>query len=512
MATYKSPGVYIEEISAFPNSVVEVATSVPAFIGYTAFAQRGATDLTGIPTRISSMMEFEALFGVGPDTRFDISADLMDPQLTAALETQFLLHRSMRLFFANGGGPCWTVSVGGYGDGEHPTEKAAADFTGNVLEALKKEPEPAMLVAPDAVLLPISDWQDVMNQYLSHCAEMQSRVVIIDVYDGFKARTMGDDDVISGEKTGLRTLITGDELSYGVAYYPWVNTSIVEPGEITFLALTEAARAKLAKDIAAKLKAAIPAETPDAKRAEIEQAQTKLTTALGMDDKAAAGADFQDIRRTHDALMAASPDYKQVMTRLLERINVLPPAAGMAGVYARTDSQSGVFKAPANTGMMSVVSPTVAISDVEQEDLNVPLDGKAVNAIRSFPGRGVLIWGARTLDGNSQDWRYINVRRTMIMLEQSIIAAAEAYVFAPNDASTWITVKSMIENFLSNQWKAGALAGARPQDAYDVSVGLGSTMTGDDILDGHMRVTVRVAVVRPAEFIVITFQQKMQTS
>jgi len=512
VATYKSPGVYIEEISAFPNSVVEVATAVPAFIGYTAFAKSAGADLTGVPTRISSMMEFEALFGVGPDTRFDISADLMDPQLTARQETQFLLHRSMRLFFDNGGGACWIVSVGGYGDAEHPTEKAAEHFTGDVLTKLKKEPEPTMLVAPDAVLLPISDWQDVMNQYLSHCAEMQSRVVIIDVYDGYKARSFDEDDVISGEKAGLRNLITGDKPSYGVAYYPWVNTSIVEPGEITFLALTEAARAKLAKDIATKLKAAIPAETPDAKRAEIEQAQTKLTTALGMDDKAAAGADFQDIRRTHDALMAASPDYKQVMTRLLERINVLPPAAGMAGVYARTDSQSGVFKAPANTGMMSVVSPTVAISDVEQEDLNVPLDGKAVNAIRSFPGRGVLIWGARTLDGNSQDWRYINVRRTMIMLEQSIATAAQSYVFAANDSGTWVTVRAMIEDFLNNQWKAGALAGATPQEAFQVDVGLGSTMTGEDILDGYMRISVKVAIVHPAEFIVITFQQKMQTS
>lgn len=512
MATYKTPGVYIEEVSAFPSSVVEVATSVPAFIGYTAFAQRGGADLTGVPTRICSMIEFETLFGAGPDTRFDISADLTDPQLTARPETQFLLHRSMRLFFANGGGPCWIISVGGYGDEDHPTIKQAADFTGDVLEALKQEAEPTMLVAPDAVLAPIADWREVMNNYLSHCAEMQSRVVIIDVYDGFKARTMGDDDVISGEKTGLRTLITGNELSYGVAYYPWVNTTITDPAEVTFLNLTEAARSALSKNIAAKLKASIPAETPDAKRAEIEQAQAKLTSALGVGDKAAAGADLQDIRRDHNALMAASPDYNQVMTRLLERINILPPAAGMAGVYARTDTQSGVFKAPANAVIMSVISPTVSISNVEQEDLNIPLDGKAVNAIRSFPGRGVLIWGARTLDGASQDWRYINVRRTMIMLEQSIKAAAEAYVFAPNDATTWISVKSMIENFLNNQWKTGALAGGRPEDAYDVSVGLGSTMTGNDILDGYMRVTVRVAIVRPAEFIVITFQQKMQTS
>jgi phage tail sheath protein FI len=142
----------------------------------------------------------------------------------------------------------------------------------------------------------------------------------------------------------------------------------------------------------------------------------------------------------------------------------------------------------------------------------MPLNGKAINAIRSFIGEGVIVWGARTLDGNSQDWRYINVRRTLIMLEQSVKAAAKAYVFEPNDAGTWTTVKSMIENFLYQQWKSGALVGTKPTDAYSVHVGLGDTMTGDDILNGIMRITVLVAVSRPAEFIEITFQQQMQKS
>jgi len=116
------------------------------------------------------------------------------------------------------------------------------------------------------------------------------------------------------------------------------------------------------------------------------------------------------------------------------------------------------------------------------------------------------------LDGNSQDWRYINVRRTLIMIEQSIKLAARAYVFEPNDSNTWVTVKSMIDNFLINLWKQGALAGAAPEVAFDVQIGLGSTMTPTDILDGKMLITVKVALVRPAEFIVITFQQQMQQS
>ena len=214
----------------------------------------------------------------------------------------------------------------------------------------------------------------------------------------------------------------------------------------------------------------------------------------------------------HLSLMAISGAYKTVMQALKKQMNVLPPAAAMAGVYTRIDNTIGVFKAPANTGIVSVASPTVNITHDDQEELNVPLNGKAINALRTFPGYGTLVWGARTLDGNSQDWRYINVRRTLIMLEQSIKAAMQAYVFEPNVAATWSLVSSTISSFLTNQWKAGALAGASPEDAFDVAVGLGSTMTGDDILDGYMRVTIRVAIVRPAEFIVLTFQQKMQTS
>jgi phage tail sheath protein FI len=184
----------------------------------------------------------------------------------------------------------------------------------------------------------------------------------------------------------------------------------------------------------------------------------------------------------------------------------------MAGIYARVDNNRGVWKAPANVAVASVISPAVNLTSEDQEDLNVTLQGKSINAIRSFIGEGTLVWGARTLDGNSQDWRYINVRRTMIMLEQSIKAACKAYVFEPNNANTWGAVKSMINNYLTSKWKDGALVGAKPDEAYDVQVGLGATMTAEEILDGIMNVSVKVAIVRPAEFIVITFQQQMQKS
>jgi phage tail sheath protein FI len=184
----------------------------------------------------------------------------------------------------------------------------------------------------------------------------------------------------------------------------------------------------------------------------------------------------------------------------------------MAGVFAMVDSSINVAKSPANISLGSVVAPVVAITSDDQEELNLPLNGKAVNAIRSFIGKGVLVWGARTLDGNSQDWRYLSVRRTMIFLEQSIKFAAEAYVFEPNNATTWSTLKATVNNFLVNQWQSGLLAGQTPDDAFSVAIGLGNTMTANDILDGILKMTIKVAITRPAEFIVITFEQQQQKS
>ena len=211
-------------------------------------------------------------------------------------------------------------------------------------------------------------------------------------------------------------------------------------------------------------------------------------------------------------LRVVAPLYVELTNAMMEIVNTMPPAAAMAGIYTAVDSSRGVWKAPANVSMNSVVSPTVKIGHDDQEDLNVTPQGKSINAIRPFVGEGVLVWGARTLDGNSLDWRYVSVRRTMIMLEESVKLAAKAYVFEPNDANTWVTMRSMIENFLYTIWKAGGLAGAVPTDAFSVHVGLGETMTPVDILEGILRTTVLVAVVRPAEFIEITFVQQMQKS
>lgn len=191
----------------------------------------------------------------------------------------------------------------------------------------------------------------------------------------------------------------------------------------------------------------------------------------------------------------------------------LPPSSALAGVYARVDNDRGVWKAPANVGLNYVIKPTIKITNGDQDNLNVDtVAGKSINAIRSFTGKGTLVWGARTLAGNDNEWRYIPVRRFFNMAEESIKKATEQFVFEPNDANTWIRVRAMIENFLILQWRAGALAGAKPEQAFYVRVGLGQTMSALDILEGLMIVEIGMAVVRPAEFIILRFSHKMQES
>ena len=191
----------------------------------------------------------------------------------------------------------------------------------------------------------------------------------------------------------------------------------------------------------------------------------------------------------------------------------MPPSGAIAGLYARVDEDRGVWKSPANLSLSLVSEPAINITNDLNDSLNIdPGSGKFVNAIRKFNGKGTLVWGARTLAGNDNEWRYISVRRFFNFVEESVKEATSAFVFEPNDANTWVKVGSMIENFLILQWRDGALAGAKPEHAFYVSVGINQTMTAEDILNGYMIVEIGMAVVRPAEFIVLRFSHKMQES
>lgn len=521
ISNIKTPGVYINEENAFPNSVVPIATAVPAFIGYTPAAVYNNKSCHMVPTKITSFAEFQAIFMKPGTSQYEPLYYLVEQKqkpnsgdylhinnkyfsVLPDPSSIYYFYNSIRLFYQNGGSDAYIVSVGTYDDGNisgkpmdgldkpivNPNVELKALQDG--LKVLQNEQEPTMYICPDATLLTLDDNATLMKQMLSQAEEMQTALCIFDVIGGDKpdSKEYTKDIKTFRENTGAQSL------NYGTAYYPFVGTSIVQSNELNYTNLfggdLKQLKAILALDTAAT-------EAIDAIFKLIEAAGDKIEPT--------------QISQYNASLLNASKLYALIMKHVVTDANLLPPSAGMAGVYTVNDNNRGVWNAPANTSMTGVVGLPIRLNDKQQENLNVDaISGKSINAIRFFNGLGILIWGARTLDGNSQDWRYIQVRRTMTFLEQSIKLAARAYVFEPNTANTWSAIRSSISGFLTNIWKEGGLQGTKPEDAFQVSCGLGSTMTAQDILDGFLKITVLVACVRPAEFIVITFKQEMAKS
>jgi phage tail sheath protein FI len=487
MATYKTPDVYIEEISVFPPSVAEVETAIPAFIGYTERATRTvANDLILKPTKIYSLKEYEDLFGfarvetvtltVTGTVEAGFTASAFQVGGTAPSDTfllEYLLYYAVKMYFDNGGGQCYIVSVGTYAATE-VTLRGAADTDPPAtawglqdgLEAIAAEDEPTLIVIPEAAsLATFANYQTLVQAVLSQCGALGDRFGIFDVYRGTRAQDLDSGVTVDGDAlTNLeaaRHAFGTSNLKYGAAYYPFVRT-------------------------------ALNYNTTDA--------SVTVTYPGG-------SGTLASIQDTDTAV------YNFARAALANHYVIMPPSGAVAGVYAYTDTTRGVWKAPANVSLADVLEPIVRLDNARQDFLNVDsTTGKSINAIRSFAGKGTLVWGARTLAGNDNEWRYINVRRFFNMVEESVKKSTYWAVFEPNEANTWVKVRGMIENYLTQKWREGALAGATPKDAFFVRCGLGTTMSSVDILEGRMNVEIGMAVVRPAEFIILKFSHKLQTS
>ncbi len=179
----------------------------------------------------------------------------------------------------------------------------------------------------------------------------------------------------------------------------------------------------------------------------------------------------------------------------------VPPGGHVLGVYARTDSERGVFKAPANEILRGVLELLADINDRIQDVLNP----RGINAIRQFPERGIRVWGARTLTSDAL-WKYVSVRRLFIFLERSIYEGTQWVVFEPNDDRLWARVIDTIRLFLRTQWRLGALFGRTEQEAFFITCDR-TTMTQDDILNGRLICEIGIAPVRPAEFVIFRIFQ-----
>lgn len=654
-ASYKTPGVYVEEIPKFPPSIAAVETAIPAFIGYTEKAIRNGELLFNKPTRIESIAEYEAYFGGGPPQDVNVFLNLSNQFERAEAAGQFYLYDSLRIFYANGGGNCYILAVGDYNDSVDALVIAAA------LLDLELEDEPTIILAPDAVS-DTAGLYEFQKQSLKQCNKLQDRVVICDL----EPATTNTD--FKNSVDTFRSSIGVNDLKYGMAYGPWIKANLPRNlmlrdinlfdglgGSINLENLTtdsdilqiifdaqEAAKAvdalknaepatkwdvqiKLAIDeftnnppsyvnaaalygLLVKIIAEVGSMTtqlPSPGQTQVFKLKDEIDTyvanvgvkaafailvvnhnALFSATADASSPDFtliQDVsdltavntllnpltlptlpvfeihdnsntpgdepdrelnnansafnsavqnantivsfyrfvqatasqyeKQFNDALINAFGAYKNIVIKAAEALNLLPPSGAIAGVYAETDRSRGVWKAPANISLNAVTAPAVKISHEQQGEYNVDVNsGKSINIIRAFTGKGTLVWGARTLAGNDNEWRYVSVRRFFNFVEESVKKATEQFVFEPNDANTWIKVQAMIENFLTTLWRQGALQGIKPEHAFYVAVGLGKTMTPLDILEGRMIIEIGMAAVRPAEFIILKFSHKMAES
>ncbi|CDM88889.1 phage tail sheath family protein [Xenorhabdus bovienii] len=184
----------------------------------------------------------------------------------------------------------------------------------------------------------------------------------------------------------------------------------------------------------------------------------------------------------------------------------IPPSAAMAGVYAAVDLSRGVWKAPANVALKGGLEPAFLVTDELQGVYN---SGRAINMIRNFSNTGTTVWGARTLE-DSDNWRYVPVRRLFNTVERDVKRAMSFAMFEPNNQPTWERVRAAISNYLHGLWQQGGLAGSKEEEAYFVQIGKGITMTPDQINQGQMIVKVGLAAVRPAEFIILQFTQDVE--
>lgn len=475
--TYNTPGVYIEEIPKFPPSVAQVETAIPAFIGYT---QRAGVEGTPIPfetigttqvaeaKRITSLLEYETYFGKTPPEGItvDIEETYTSPtseikkRLIVASVTQATnqtLYYHMQLYFANGGGPCYIISVGNTSS----QTIASADLIAG-LDMAKRYDEPTLLIFPQAAAIAsASDCYDVYDSALLQAGQLMDRFVVMDCHN--------DDEATLRAATG----ISMNNLKYGAAYHPFLRTSL----NYIYDTASTSFDINLKKDL-----------NDDGTFAP-EDTSTPAFSALNSELQALVKLEVDKLRI------------------------VLPPSAAVAGIYALVDSTRGVWKAPANVSLNLVSGLTKQVTDEAQGGLNIDVvAGKSINVIRAFTGKGILIWGARTLAGNDNEWRYIPVRRFFNMVEESCKKATEGFVFEPNDSNTWVRVQGMLENFLTTLWRQGALQGAKPEHAFYVAVGLNKTMTALDIFEGRLIIEIGMAVVRPAEFIILRFSHKMAES
>lgn len=523
MPEYRSPGVYVEEVSTGAMPIEGVGTSTAGFLGET---ERGPT----APTLVTNFAEFTRTYG-GYD-HYGADGPLAGTYLAYAVDG----------FFRNGGTRCYVGRVTAESTVASATltrneENADGDMVdvdvvdvtavgpgvwgGRVAVGVESAPaggdDAFTLIVrywsdPDAAATAETDGVDADGLAAPDVEEVFSDLTATETGSTYYETTVNGTSVLVEleRKTSGSVDETTDSVWLGGSFpgsTPSVSATTYDgsstPGERTGLA----AFAEI-DDVAIVC-------VPDEARSDGTFGDLKgkvETHCATMGDRFAvlqAPADFSIDSPTTPLSSSYAAFYcpwLDVRNPVTGAVTAVPPGGHVAGIYARNDAQRGVHKAPANEPVRGIVGLDTKISRADQDGLN-PL---GINAIREFPGRGVRVWGARTLADDPQ-WKYVNVRRLFLYLEESMDEGTHWAVFENNDQRLWARFRQSLSNFLTTAWRDGALMGTTPEEAFYVTCDR-STMTQDDIDNGRLVAEVGVAPVKPAEFVIIRITQSAGTA
>lgn len=541
---YQTPGVYVEESNALSLGIQSGQTAVPVFVGHFDAKMKDGPADRHPPVqcvRIDSWLSFTQQFASDSSATFSIR---LDGSNTIDTYGTNLGAASVRMFIENGGGVCYVLPVNDF-------KNASSQIV------------PAIELCPDITLLCWCEHRSETDDQLvvtelgkltgsADSGSMQSRFLLIDA-------------ALKNSEVAVPNVTVPH---HAAAYFPALRTAYRYTADIEAVVLKGFDKSpynlsgefniKKLRDLCdeslKKLRAAGELVKKSAKAVEdvkknsnapMEKVFTLLHAIKDSVDKSDSDAAVEgyeklaieitntsapgalellgDFKSTIDAYQMLNKETirpQELLKKVIKLANepvVLRASVAMAGVYARTDRERGVWKAPANvelssvTGLVAVDVGTNTVSDIRIDDaFNRTLVQNKVNAIRAFSGRGHLVWGARTMAGPSETaWRYVSVRRLFSTVERDVQDALRVAIFEPNSQPTWMSVRSAISHYLHRLWQDGALTGATPAEAYFVRVGLHETMTEEDVNNGRMLVSIGLAAVRPAEFIVLQLTQDM---
>ncbi len=499
MPNYLSPGVYVEEVDSGSRPIEGVGTAVAAFVGLT---EKGPFNT---PTLVTNWSQYMQVFG-----------DFLEGTYLA---------QAVYGYFQNGGGACYIVRIGSGGEEKTAVAELTSGHDGNVLGAYKVKAIEAGAEGNDITVEIADSAQPAEEGSFKLVVKKSGQVAETFEPVTTKKGKINVVTVVNAQsqlirleetsKTAIEAVNKGSVvLAGGGSAVPtrinaadYLGDSATRSGIGGLEAIDEVTMLSVPDLMSAYQKGLIDLDGVKAVQlGMITHCELMGDRMAILDPPPALNA--QEIKNWRVEQAGYDSKYATLYWPWIKvfdpasgtNVNI-PPSGHMAGIWGRNDDSRGVHKAPANEIVRGAISLELNITKVEHDLLN-PV---GINAIRSFPGRGIRVWGARTLSSDPA-WRYVNVRRLFNYLEESILQGTDWVVFEPNDANLWAKIRRTIAAFLVNEWRKGALFGATPNEAFYVKCD-GETNPAEGIDAGQVICEIGIAPVKPAEFVIFRLSQ-----